>query len=158
LKKAFAYVPKGTSGLFFAIAEPDAPQTRRFKLTAPDGKVLFDGVATGGYASPTGDEWNKATEGFAKGEYDGKLVTLEVSDGPGDYLVKVNFQAKKGPFAEYVGMGSAAVFCPDAATANATAGGTFVVDGETFWHPFQVRFHEWLKKNPLAADDKQKAL
>ena len=42
---------------------------------------------------------------------------------------------------------AAAVFCPDEATANAIQGGTRVVDGEVFWHPFQVRFHEWLKKN-----------
>ena len=35
LKKAYIYVPKGTSGLFFAFAEPDMPRTRRFKLTAP---------------------------------------------------------------------------------------------------------------------------
>jgi hypothetical protein len=39
------------------------------------------------------------------------------------------------------------VFAPDAATANAIQGGTIVVDNEVFWHPFQVRFHAWLKKN-----------
>ena len=158
LKKTFIYVPKGTSGLFFAVAEPDYPQTRRFTLTAPGGAVLFDGVATGGFASPAGDPWKETTAALSAGEYEGKLLKLEVSDGPNDYLVKVNFvQAGKG-YADYVGMGSAAVFCPDEATAAALRGGTIEVDGQVFWHPFQVRFHEWLKANTLDADDSQKAL
>lgn len=159
LKKAYLYVPKGTSGLFFAIAEPDEPRQRKFKLTAPDGKVLFDGMATGGFFSPSSAEWNTATAGFATGQYDGKLLKLDVSDGPNDYLIKVTFQQpRKGAFAEYVGMGSNAVFAPDEATANAIQGGTMVVDGEVFWHPFQARFHDWLKKNPLAGSEAQKAL
>ena len=148
LKKAYVYVPKGTSGLFFAIAEPDEPRSRRFKLTAPDGKVLFDGMATGGYLSPSGVEWKKLMAAFPKGEYDGKLLSLEVSDGPNDYLLKITCQQpRKGAFRDYMGMGSNAAFAPDEATANAIRGGTTVVDDQVFWHPFQVRFHEWLKKN-----------
>ncbi len=159
LKKAYIYVPKGTSGLFFAIEEPDEPRTRRFKLTAPDGKVLFDGAAMAGFANPKDPGWVEATAGFGKGDYDGKLLMLEVSDGPGDYLIKVDFQQPaKGAFADYIGMGSGAIFAPDAATATAVQGGTIVVDDNVFWHPFQVRFHEWLKKNPLDASDEQKAL
>lgn len=159
LKQSFIYVPKGTSGLFFAVSEMDEPRTRRFKLTAPDGKILFDGGATGGFVSPKGPEWSEATAGFASGHYEGKLLTLEVSDGPGDYLVRLNFQQpNKGAFAEYVGMGSCAIFAPDAATANAIQGGVIVADNEVFWHPFQVRFHEWLKKNPLDTTDAQKSL
>lgn len=155
LRKSFIYVPKGTSGLFFAIAEPDVAQAtgtpRRFKLTAPNGTVLFDNVAVGGFFSPIDADWQKATTPFGKGEHDGKLMTLEISDGPNDYLVKVTLQQpRKGAFADYVGMGSAAVFAPDEATANAIQGGTVVVDNDVFWHPFQVRFHEWLKKNPLS--------
>ncbi len=49
LKKRYIYIPKGAVGIFFAVAEPDQPPTRTFKLTAPDGKVLFEGPATGGY-------------------------------------------------------------------------------------------------------------
>src|SRR6185436_15859725 len=52
------------------------------------------------------------------------------------------------------GMGTCGVFAPDAATANTVQGGTVVVDGQTFWHPHQVRGHEWLKKNPLAGNPK----
>ena len=157
LRKSFIYVPKGVIGLFFAVAEPEIPQSRKFKLTAPDGAVLYEGVPTGGYFSPTGDEWKGTTAAISKGEYEGKLLTLEVSDGPNDFLVKVNF-VEGGGFADYVGMGSTAIFCADEALANALQGGTTVVDGQVFWHPFQVRFYEWLKANKLDADDKQKAL
>ncbi|MCX5662306.1 MAG: hypothetical protein NTW19_21715 [Planctomycetota bacterium] len=148
-KKSYIYVPKGTTGLSFAFAEFDLPRTRRVKLTAPDEKVLFDGVAEGGYVMPSGQEWADATAGFEGGGYDGKLLTLEVGDGPNDYLVRVVLQmGKKAAFADYVGMGSSGVLCPDEASANAIAGGTFVVDGETFWHPFQAKLVAWVKAHP----------
>lgn len=147
MNKKYIYVPKGTSGIYYAFAEPDMPRTRRFKLTAPDGKVFFDRIATGGYTSMDGNI-HEATVPFGKpGEYDGKIFVFEVSDGPNDYLAKITFQNNSEVFKEYVGMGSAAVFCPDEATANTIAAGTQVVDGEVYWHPFQVRFAEWLKKN-----------
>lgn len=146
MKKSFIYVPKGTSGIFYAFAEPDLPRTRRFKLTAPDGKVLFDGPAKGGYTSVDGP-WAEAKIALKPGEYDGKLLTFEVSDGANDFLAKVALQQPQELFGDYVGMGSSAVFCPDEATANALQGGTQVVDGDVFWHPFQVRFQQWMKKN-----------
>lgn len=154
LKKRFIYVPKGTTGIFFAATEPDLPRSRKFKVTAPDGKVLFEGMATGGYTASITASWQEAAIDFPKGgDYEGKLLTLEVSDGPGDYLVKVTLQQPKtAPFNEYIGMGSLAVYAPDEATAHAIQGGTMVVDDLVFWHPFQVRFHKWLKEHPLAAN------
>ena len=144
LRKSFIHVPPGTTGIFYSFAEPDQPRTRRFKLSAPDGKVFFDGPATGGYTATDGP-WQQAKVPFGKpGEYDGKLLTLEVSDGPNDFLAKVTLQ-RRDPWADYVGMGSSAVFCPDEATATALQGGTMTVDGEVFWHPFQARFGGWLK-------------
>ena len=159
LKKSFIYVPKGTSGVFFACVEPDQPQGRTFKLTAPDGKVLWEGKAIGGYKRAGANANSDSPIQFKPGEYDGQLMTLEVSDGPGDYLVKVTLQQpKEGVFKEYTGMGSGAIFCDDAQTANAIQGGTFVEDGLVFWHPFQAKFHRWLKANPLDKSDEQKAL
>ncbi|MBI3986719.1 MAG: hypothetical protein HY343_07360 [Lentisphaerae bacterium] len=158
LKKRFITVPRNTTGIYFAVAEPDEPRTRRFKLTAQDGKVLFDGMADGGYVAPK--MWTgPAIEVSPPGAYDGQVLVLEVSDGPGDYLVKVTLQQpNKGAFADYVGMGSQAVFAPDEQTARLLQGGVTVVDGEVFWHPFQVRFHNWLKANKLDATDAEKAL
>lgn len=159
LKKTFVYVPKGTSGIFFAAIEPDLPRTRRFKLTAPDGKVLIDQGTTGGYTATVGKNRTDEAIKLAPGEYDGKLLTFEVSDGPGDYLVRLNFQQPfQGAFKGYCGMGSEAVFAPDAGTALAIQGGTTVVDDGVFWHPFQVRFHNWLKAHPLAANEAEKTL
>lgn len=160
LGKAYIYVPKGTTGLFLALVEPDLPRTRHFKLTGPDGKVLFDGAAPGGYIEPGGADWKTATLGFAKpGAYDGQLLTLEVSDGPGDYLIKLTLQQPKEiAVGDRNGMGSTALFAPDPKTAMALRGGTIEKDGEVFWHPFQVRFHDWLKNHPLDGNDREKAL
>ncbi len=151
MKKSFIYVPQGTSGLFYAFAEPDEPQSRRFKLTAPDGNVLFDVAATGGYTAVDG-AWSKAKVDFEKpGQYDGQLLMFEVSDGPNDFLARIDLQQPlAGVFKDYVGMGASAVYCPDEAAAKALQGGTVTVDGELFFHPFQVRFHEWMKKNAVA--------
>ena len=158
LRKAYVYVPQGTSGLFLALAEPDRPRGRQFKLTAPDGKVLFEGGATGGYVSPSGDEWRATTAGFAGGQYAGKLLTFEASEGANDFMVRVALQQKGGPFADYVGFASCAVFCPDEPTANAVAGGSFVADGDVFWHPFQAKFVKWLKEHKLDANEREQAL
>ncbi|MCX5662502.1 MAG: hypothetical protein NTW19_22705 [Planctomycetota bacterium] len=148
LKQAFVYVPKDMVGLFVACQEPDEPRNRNFKITAPDGKVLFNDQATGGFNSNEGNHWHPASQEFPKGtDYNGKIMKVEVSDGPNDYLFKMTFIFKKVEWGDYVSMGANAIFCPDEATANAIKGGTIVVDDQVFFHPFQVRFHEWLKKN-----------
>ena len=153
MRKSYLFVPPGTSGLFFAFAEPDMPRTRNFKLSDAKGKVFFDGPATGGYTSVDGP-WQQAKVPFGKaGDYDNQLFTFEVSPGANDFLAKVTFQQPNTAFKDYVGMGSSAVFCDDPETAMALRGGTTVVDGLTFWHPFQIRFHEWLKANGEKLDE-----
>ena len=160
LRKSYLYVPKDSVGVFFAAAEPDIPRTRTFRLTAPDGKVLYEGRAIGGYAASIDKNWGDASIPFSTpGQYDGKLLELDVSDGPGDFLVKVTLQQPKaGPFKEYVGMGSHALMASDAETALALRGGTIVEDDQVFWHPFQVRFHRWMKAHPLDGSAAEKAL
>jgi len=150
MRKCYLYVPPGTTGLFYAFAEPDQPRSRRFRLTGPDGKVFFDGPVPGGFTATDGP-WQEAKVPFGRpGEYDGKLMTFEVSDGPNDFLAKITFQQGKPIFSDYVGMGVSAIFCSDPATANALQGGAVVVDGQVFWHPFQVRFYRWLKAHAAA--------
>jgi len=141
-KKSYIYVPKGTVGLHLGFAEPDLPRTRRFTLTAPDGKKLFDGPAKGSLV---------VTEAkFGKpGQYDDQLLTLDVSPGAGDYLLHIILQRQEG---DYVGMGTSAVFASDAATAKALRGGAIYHDGQVFWHMFQVRLHDWLKANKLSGE------
>src|SRR5439155_21171057 len=82
------------------------------------------------------------------------LLTLEVSDGPGDYMLHVtliNTNARGDKHDEYFAKmprGPAAILAPDAATARAVQGGAIYHEGEVFWHPFQVRFHEWITRQP----------
>lgn len=138
-KKSFIYVPRGTVGLHLAFAEPDAPHARNFTLTAPDGSKLFDGMATGSFA--------EQVVTFEKpGQYDDQVLTLDVSDGPNDYLVKVTLQRADK---DYTGMGSEALLARDEATARAFKGGAIYEGDEVFWHPFQVRLHKWLSTNKL---------
>ncbi len=168
MPKSYLYVPQGTVSLFMAVAEPDMPRTRHFKLTGPDGKVLFDSPATGGYtATEGGATWRDAKITFADPKaYEGKLLTLEVTDNPaptakspaGDYLVRIVLQRGSTPEAGGGGQGSLPIFASDPETANALRSGVTVVDGQVFWHPYQVKFYQWLKANPLNADDAQKAL
>ncbi len=130
----YACMPAGADAVFFAIAEPDLPATRRFTLTGPDGTVRFDGKATGAYTSVTFPSTDT-----------GRLFKLEVSPGANDYWYDLKFTyPKKGVWREYVGMGSQAVWADDPQTALALQGGVTVVDGEPYWHPFQIRFHQWL--------------
>jgi hypothetical protein len=146
----YAYMPPGADGVFFAVAEPDLPATRRFKLTGPDGTVRFDGMATGAYASVAFQASNDV----------GKLYKLEVSGGANDYWLNLGFSfPRKDPqWFDYVGMGSQAVWAGDPETARALKGGVTEVDGKVFWHPFQVRFHRWLAAHPLDANEGEKAL
>jgi len=133
-RKSFIYVPAGTTGLHLGFAEYDVPRTRRFTLTAPDGRRLFDGAAPGGFA--------QASVKFdAPGKYDDKLLALEVSQGDGDFMVHVLLNNEM-----YGGRsGPAAVLAPTQEAARAVRGGAIYQDGQVFWHPFQVRLHEWLK-------------
>lgn len=160
LEKAYIFVPKGTSGAFLAAVEPDLPRTRRFKLKGPDGSVLYDGMAPGGFIAAAGKGKDAIAISFPdSGAYDEKLLTLEISPGPGDCLIKLNLrQPKSGPFAEYVGMGSTALFSEDPATAAALRGGTIGSGEEIFWHPFQARFHDWLKRHPLDRSEQEREL
>ena len=83
-KQGFMYVPKGATGMHVALAEPDTPRTRRLTITAPDGKVLFDTTAPGGFT-----ETHLA---FPAGQYDDKVLRVNVSDGDGDYLLRASLK------------------------------------------------------------------
>jgi hypothetical protein len=142
-KRRYVHVPKGTIGLNLAFAEFDQPVTRTFTLTAPDGTKLWTGSASGGYAKA-------AVQFEPKGKYDDQLLTMDVSDGTGDYMMQVVLQ--RDDYHPYRQIGGApALFAPDKETAAALRGGAIYHDNQVFWHGYQVRFYEWLKK--LKPDD-----
>lgn len=142
-RKSFVYVPKGTKGLHVMLAEYDMPRGRTLKVAGPDGKVLFEGIATGAFT--------KETVTFDQ-PLDDQLLTVEVSAGRGDFLLGLKLRFAKDP--EVTQRGERAVtaaLAPDEATARAVRNGAIYHDDRLFWHPFQTRFHDWLKKLPAEA-------
>lgn len=138
-RRRFVYLPKGTAGLHLALCEYDQPRHRQVTLKTAAGQTLFAGGAPGGFRR----EFVK----FAKlGEYDDQVLTLEVSSGPGDYLLGLSVLRDPAEGKGFRGDPAVAgVLAPDEATARAVRGGAIYHDGQVFWQPFQVRLHEWLK-------------
>lgn len=142
--RTYVYVPKGTVGLNLGFAEYDQPVTRAFKVTAPDGKVLWDRPAAGGFQSG-------AAKFEAAGQYDDQVLAVDVAPGRGDYLM--HLQLTRSDVKPYRGQGGApALFAFDPETARALQGGAIYHDDAVFWHPFQVRLHDWLKANQKPED------
>ena len=175
-RRSFVYVPRGTVGINIGFAEYDQPVTRYFKVTAPDGAVLWNGTARGGFQS----DYIKDLAG----KYDDQVLTIEVTPAPVSVPVmdlspttqpagapaaqgdaQAGAQAKRvaagslGDFMMHIqftrtdtktyrgGSGVPAIYCPDAETAKTVQGGAIYHDGLVFWHGFQVRFYEWVKAN-----------
>lgn len=139
-RKSFVYLPKGTAGLHLALAEYDSPRARKVALRTSDGQLLQELTAPGGFARA----WVK----FEKvGQRDDQVLTVEVSEGPGDFLLDVTLL--RDPI-EGKGLRGdpavAAVLAPDEVTARAIRNGAIAHDGRVFWQPFQVRLHDWLKQ------------
>ncbi|MCX5659738.1 MAG: hypothetical protein NTW19_08465 [Planctomycetota bacterium] len=140
LKKRFVYIPKGTSGLTIAMVEHDRPRTRHFTLRDPAGKVLAEGTPTSGIVFAEAKP-EKA------GDWDDKVFSLEVGDGPGSYMVQFTLLRNvMQEVARPMMSGVPAFYAPDEATARALHGGAIEHDGEVFWLPQQVKLHDWLKK------------
>ena len=143
-RRAYVYVPKGCVGLFAMFAEYDQPRDRKMTVRAPDGKEIV--------SSKQGQIFWKESIDFTKpGLYDEQILTVEVSEGKGDFLAGLKLRLAKDPDVNFRGERYApAVFAPDEATAKAIQGGAIYHDGKVFWHGFQVRFHEWLKNRKPA--------
>ena len=146
-RKSHVVVPRGCEGFHALAAEYDLPRERAVTVKAPDGTTLW--------ASKAGAILSRDTITFAKpGQYDEQMLTVEVSPGAGDFLVGLKLRLVKDPEVHYRGERYApAVFAPDAATARALQGGAIYHDGKVFWHGFQTRLHDWLKKQPADAFD-----
>lgn len=146
-QKSYVYVPRGSQGIFALFAEYDEPRRRSVTVRGPDGKVLV--------ASKAGQIFWKDLITFDKpGQYDDQVLTVEVAPGAGDILLGLKFKLDKRDDVNYRGDRVApAVYAPDEATARAVKGGAIYHDGQVFWHGFQVRFHDWLKKLPAGSFD-----
>ena len=143
-QKSYVYVPRGSQGLFATFAEYDEPRKRQVTVKAPDGKELVTG-------KPGQMFWKDAILFDKPGQYDDQVLTVEVGPGAGDFLLGLKFRLSKDPGVHHRGERVApAVYAPDEATAKAARGGAIYHDGEVFWHGFQARLHDWLKKRTPA--------
>jgi hypothetical protein len=165
LRRSYVYIPRGTRSISFGFLEFDTPRKRRYKLIAPDGEVLVEGCATGGFDMIDSKRHiNKLKAGLAweGDQYDDKLMVFEVSEGKNDFMIHMllnNPSCAPGYHGRTGGV--PAFFCPDKDTARALQGGAIYHDGKILWHMFQTRLHDWLKTNlsekdfiPLDAEGK----
>ena len=139
-RKSYVYVPRGAKGLHVMFAEYDLPRSRRLKISAADGKVIHEATAKGAFTAES--------LAFEK-SMDDQLLTVEVSEGKGDFLLGLKLRFDRDPEVKQRGEPAiTAALAPDRATAKAVRNGAIYHDGRVFWHPFQIRFHDWLKKLP----------
>ena len=140
LQKSYVYVPRGSIGMFAMFAEYDEPRKRTVSVRGPDDKELVTG-------KPGQMFWQDQVTFEKPGQYDDQVLTVEVGSGAGDFLLGLKFRLEKNSSVNYRGERIApVVYAPDEATARAVQGGAIYHDGQVFWHGFQVRFHDWLKK------------
>lgn len=152
LDRSYIYVPRGSRGLHVVTAEWDQPVTRQFKLTAPDGTVLYETDGTLGFV-------REKIDFEEPGQFDDQLLVLEITPSkesdttqrrgkpkrPADYLIEIKHRFDKDPEVTQRGERAfSAVFAPTPDIAKAIQGGSIYHDGRVFWHGYQVRLHDWL--------------
>jgi len=151
-RKSWLYVPQQAKKAYVLFLQNDQPAQRTFILRDPQGQALeLHDTADGASKEPTPQ--GVVYPGVVQrevffpgiGHYDGQLLALEVSAGPGDFLVGVAFGLHADPAWKRPNNTVNALFAPDPETAMALRGGTILHDGKQFWHAYQVRYHDWLK-------------
>lgn len=153
-KTSYVYVPRGVERIHALLMQIDRPRTRIVTLTAPDGQELIRCDASQGF--------NHKAVSVGNGRYDDRILRLDVSDGPGDYLLNLTLQFTGKPLrgadavqltlenhdslAPWRGPQAAtAVLAPNPRLAKAIQGGAVYHDGKLFWQMHQVRLYDWLK-------------
>jgi len=137
-RRSYIYVPKTTHSINLLFLQLDEPASRTFVLADSQGNELASGNGTDGLVQ---------TSVLCEGRYNDQVLTLDVSDGPGDFLINVTHQLA-GSFRPFraAHLAVTALLSPDVATAKATCGGAIYHDDDVFWQTYQVRLHDWLKR------------
>lgn len=140
-RRSYVYIPKGTVSLSALFLQIDRPARRTMALKSPEGEELLrlsgsDGLARG------------SVEFEKPGEFDDKILLLEVSEGEGDFLLNLTIHQPKKKFSKTErrrAYGITAVLAPERSTARSIKGGAIYHDGKVFWQGYQVRYYDWLK-------------
>lgn len=82
-RRSYIYVPKTTHSISLLFLQLDEPASRSFVLTDAKGNELASGNGADGLVQ---------TSVLCEGRYDDQVLTLEVSHGPGDFLINVTHQ------------------------------------------------------------------
>jgi len=138
-RKRHVYVPRGALGMSLRMLENDRPYGRTATVRDEAGKPVL--------AVGRGTAFSTASiKADPPGSLDDRVFTVEVGDGPGDYLLDLAIEWPRGARYGRIGGRIAAILCADEATARAIRGGAIEHDGEVFWNGYQVRMHDWLKR------------
>jgi hypothetical protein len=134
--RRYFYVPRGAAAVHALFLQLDRPRRRTFTVRGPDGTVLMEGRGADGLQR---EEYSLPKDGAL----DERVLSVEVSEGAGDFLLNVTVEmkgkslrrAKKRPeltvdnfdiFRPWRGPKAlTAVLCPDEATARTIRGGVF---------------------------------
>ncbi len=136
--KMYVYVPRGALNIELRILENDRPFGRTATVSDAAGNALVQVDNGNGFDSVS-------LKAEPDGAFDDRILTLEVGDSPGDYLLDLNMGWPRGARYGRRGGRIAAILCRDEATARAIQGGAIYHDGDVFWHRYQVAMHDWLK-------------
>jgi len=158
-RRSYVYVPRGAASIHGLFLQLDQPALRHFTVSDTDGTVLLSGAGANGLS-------RAQFEAESPGALDGKILVVEVSDGPGDFLLNVTIRmrgekrsgrssvktAAAITLDNYEGLqpwrgpqSVTAVLAPTAAVASALAGGSIIHDGKLFWQMYQVRLYDYLR-------------
>jgi hypothetical protein len=143
-KKQYLYVPKSAVGMYVLLAEYDAPRNRSIRISTLDGKTLLNGSSENLYYQ---GDLDFTKEGIAEEQ----VLMVEMSSGAGDYLLGLKFKFERDPDVFHRGIRSnPAVLAATPELAKKLQGGAIYHDGKLFWHGFQTRLYDWLKKQTPA--------
>ena len=141
---AFVYVDPKKGALQLVTFDATAGYGRRKHAV----KQMIREVPPGGtLVWATGDRGlARASVNLAESEWNRELIlTCEVSGGPGDFLLcgRATIKQEKRPWRGLFSV--PLIFCDTQQMAQAMQGGAIYHDNRVFWHPFQVRYHDFIK-------------
>ena len=142
-RRSYVYVPENATSMNLWFMQMDQPAVRTAAVRDSSGKLLLEAFGERGLE-------RLSTKLDEVGVKAGDILTVDVSAGPGDFILLTMFQIDNSLKHERGSPAMTAVLAPDADTARAIQGGQILHDGLQFWQPYQVRMHEWLKAQPDA--------
>jgi hypothetical protein len=160
-KKSYFLVPQDATKLHLMFIEYDQPNNRGFTIRDPDGKVVLEGTAQGGFNKVELDLVKKPEPAEKPGaakkaetpakqekpvrtDLAGKVLSFEITEGKNACMFHLAMVLPKPEFVKMRGTLSVnAAMAPTPELATKAANGAIMVDGVRFWQPWQPALHKW---------------